>query len=82
MANTENGVRGKLLNVTKTVYVNILACVRVKGCEIECFRIDSGVRQVCIMSYCIYGPSDEGVENGDREKGSEISRGGKRVEIA
>ena len=30
----------------------------------------------------IIGCSDEGVENGDGEEGSEISRGGKRVEIA
>ena len=32
------------------MYVNSLACVRVKGGEIECFKIDSGVRQGCIMS--------------------------------
>ena len=43
-------VGGKLFNDIKSVYVNSLACVRVKECENECFRIDSGVRQVCIMS--------------------------------
>ena len=31
------------------ICVNSLACVRVKGGESECFRIDSGVRQGCIM---------------------------------
>ena len=31
---------------------------------------------------CIYGSSDEGGENGDEEEGSEISGGGKKVEIA
>ena len=31
---------------------------------------------------CIYGRNDEGGESGDGEKGSEISRGGMRVEIA
>ena len=41
---------GKLLNFIKRVYVNSLACVRIKGCESECLRIDSGVIQVCIMS--------------------------------
>ena len=41
---------GKLLNGNKSVYVNSLACVRVNGCESECFRINNGVRQVCIMS--------------------------------
>ena len=33
-------VGGKLLNGIKSVYANSLACVRVKGCESECFRID------------------------------------------
>ena len=38
-------VGGKLLYGIKSVYVKILACVRVKGCESECFNINSGVRQ-------------------------------------
>ena len=41
---------GKLLNGIKSIYVNSLACVTLKGGEIECFRINSGVRQGCIMS--------------------------------
>ena len=32
------------------MYVNTLVCVKLKRGEIECFRIDSGVRQGCIMS--------------------------------
>ena len=32
------------------MYVDSSACVRVKGGESERFRIDSGVRQGCIMS--------------------------------
>ena len=44
------GVGGKLLDGIKSMYVNSLACVRVKGSERECFRINSGVRQGCIMS--------------------------------
>ena len=43
-------VGSKLLNGIESVYVNNLVCVRAKGCEIECFRIGRGVRQVCIMS--------------------------------
>ena len=35
---------GKLFNGIKSVYVNSLACVRVKGGESECYRINSGVR--------------------------------------
>ena len=43
---------GKLLNGIKSMYVNglSLSCVRVKGGESECLRIESGVRQGCIMS--------------------------------
>ena len=40
----------KLLGGVKSVHVHSLACVRVKGSESERFRIDSGVRQGCIMS--------------------------------
>ena len=43
-------VGGKLLNGMKSMYVNSLACVRLRGGESECFRINSGVRQGCIMS--------------------------------
>ena len=43
-------VGDKFLNGIKSMYVNSLGCVRVKGGESECFRIDSGVRQVCIIS--------------------------------
>ena len=42
-------VGGKLLNDIKSIYVNSLACVRIKGCESEPSRIDSGVREMCIM---------------------------------
>ena len=43
-------VGGILFNDIKSVYVNSLARVRVKGGERECFRIDSGVRQLRIIS--------------------------------
>ena len=43
-------VGDKLLNGIKSMYVNSLACVRVKGGESECFNIYSGVRQMCITS--------------------------------
>ena len=33
------------------MYVDSSACVRVKGGESECFKIDSGVRQGCIMPF-------------------------------
>ena len=43
-------VGSKLLNGIKSMYVNSLACLKVKGGESECFRINSCVRQGCIMS--------------------------------
>ena len=42
-------IGSKLLNVIKSMYINSLACIRVKGGESECYRITS-VRQGCIMS--------------------------------
>ena len=47
-------VGGKLLNGIKSIYLNSLVCVRVKGCESAFFRIDNGVRQGCIMSPWIF----------------------------
>ena len=41
---------GKLLSGIKRIYVVGSACVRVKWGESERFRIDSGVRQGCIVS--------------------------------
>ena len=58
---------GKLLNGIKSIYVNSLVCVRVKGGWSECFRIDSGVKRVLhvlLAFQCIYGCSDEGRERG------------------
>ena len=45
-------VGGKLLNVIKSIYVNNLAWVRVKGGESECFRVDSGVS--CSLAFSMY----------------------------
>ena len=43
-------VGGKLWSGIKSMYVNSLACVRVKRGNSECFRIENGVRQGCGMS--------------------------------
>ena len=50
-------VAGKLLNGVKSMYVNSIACAKVKGSECECFRIDSGetgVYHVPLALQCIY----------------------------
>ena len=51
----------KLLGGIKSMHVDSLVCVRVNGGESEQFRIDSEVRQGCIMScfQCVYRYSDE-----------------------
>ena len=38
------------MNSIKSIYVNGLARIKVKGGEGECFKINNGVRQGCIMS--------------------------------
>ena len=43
-------VGGKLLGGIKSMYVDSTACVRIKWGVSEWYRIDSGVRQGCIMS--------------------------------
>ena len=54
------------------------ACVRVKGGEGEQLRIDSRVRQGCIMSPWLFNVyMDEVVE-----EGSELSGGWERVKMA
>ena len=47
-------VGDKLLNGIKSMYVNILACIRGKVGESESFRINNGVKQGCIMSLWLF----------------------------
>ena len=68
---------GKLLNGINSMYVNSLACVRIKRGESECFRINSGVRLGCIMFPWLFNVYMDAM----MKKGSEISGGGKRVEM-
>ena len=68
--------------MVSSIYVNSLACVRVKRGKSECFRINSGVRQGCIMSLWLFIDAVMRDENVDGEEGSDISGGGKRVESA
>ena len=45
----------------KSMYVDRSASVRVKGGEGELFRIDSGIRQGCIMSPWLFNVYMDGV---------------------
>ena len=57
-------VEGKLWIGIKNMYVDSSACVRVKGGENERFRIDSGVRQGCIMFPWLFNVYMDGVMKG------------------
>ena len=48
------GGRGKLLGGIMSMYVDSSVCLRVKWGESERFRIDSEVRQGCIMSSWLF----------------------------
>ena len=65
------GGGGKLLSGIKNIYVDSSAYVRVKGGESERFRIDSGVKQGCIMPPWLFNV----YVDGDRKEGSEIPGG-------
>ena len=72
-------VGGKLLNGIKSVYVDSLICVRIKGGESNWFRMDSMVRlvyHVPLVLQCVYERSDEGLGNWDGKEGSEIPQSG------
>ena len=51
----------KLLSGIKSMYVDSLACVIVKGGENNRFRMDSRVRQWCIMSPWLFNVYLDGV---------------------
>ena len=74
-------VGGKLLNGIRSIYIESLACVRIKikGGESERFRIDSGLGQRCTMSPWLFNVYTDGVMTevmmGMGRKKSEISGG-------
>ena len=53
------------------MYVDSLACVRVKGGERECFRIASRVRQGCIMSPWLFNAYMDALMRGEDGDGTE-----------
>ena len=68
------------MNSVKCMYVNSPSSVRVKGGESECLRIDSGVRQECIMSPRLFNVYMDAVTK--ELKSGMGRRGVRRVEIA
>ena len=50
----EEGVRGKMWRVLKSIYKTVESCVRVEGNLTEWFPVDTGVRQGCVLSPLLY----------------------------
>ena len=68
----------KLLKVIRSIYVNSLACVRVKESESQFFIIDNDVP---LTSQCVHECGNESSENKDGGTGSEVFLLGDRMEI-
>ena len=66
------------------MHVNSLSCVGVKGGERVCFSINCGMRRFYHASWLfdVYMDAVMRGANWDGEDGSEISGGGRKVEIA
>ena len=44
------GIRGKLARAVRLMYVNCEACVKVLGSKSDCFKVEQGVREGCVVS--------------------------------
>src|SRR5678816_2535410 len=55
------GVGGKLLNGIKSMYDDSETCVKINGAESDCFNINCGVRQGCVMSSWLFNLYMDGV---------------------
>ena len=68
----------------KRMYVDSSACVRIKGDESKQFRIDSMVRQGCIISHWLFNVYMDGVmkevKMGMERRGMRLFLGDRRVE--
>lgn len=50
----EYGVNGRLLNAIKSLYERSESCVRVNGVKSRSFRVNSGLRQGCVLSPLLF----------------------------
>ena len=75
-------VSGNLLNGIKSMYVKNLVCVRIKRGESECFRVNSGGEQGCIMSLWLFSVYMDAVKMGMGRTGVNFQEEGREGEIA
>ena len=77
----DEGVKGKMWRVLRSIYETVESCVRVDGCLTEWFPVETGVRQGCVLSPLLYALFINGLikEINSKNKGIEIEEGGKIV---
>jgi hypothetical protein len=77
----EEGVKGKMWRVLKSIYETVESCVRVEGSLTDWFPVETGVRQGCVLSPLLYALFINGLvkEINAMNKGIEIEEGGRRV---
>ena len=50
----EEGVKGKMWRVLRSIYETVESCVKIKGDFTEWFATETGVRQGCVLSPLLY----------------------------
>ena len=48
------GISGTFLTALRSLYKGVKACVRINGKMTEWFNVDLGVKQVCVLSPCLF----------------------------
>ena len=76
----EEGVKGKMWRVLKSIYKTVESCVRIDGNLTDWFPVDTGVRQGCVLSPLLYAFFINGLvkELNELDIGIQVE-GGKKV---
>jgi hypothetical protein len=77
----EEGVKGKMWRVLRSIYETVESCVRVSGKCTDWFPVNTGVRQGCILSPLLYALFINGLikELKRLDIGVEIEEGGEKL---
>jgi hypothetical protein len=81
VAVAEEGIKGKMWRVLKSIYKTVESCVRIEGDITEWFSIETGVRQGCVLSPLLYALFINGLvrEINALNLGIEIREGEKKL---
>jgi hypothetical protein len=77
----DEGVKGKMWRVLRSIYETVESCVRINGNLTDWFPVETGVRQGCVLSPLLYALFINGLvkEINAMNLGIEIEEGGKTV---